>query len=194
MIKYNGCTFLCNRLNGKERLHILLVGNNLRRFRGEAENKVDSKGRVSIPAAFRRILEEGDPDWSSGLNPNLVIVYGRRNRKCLEGYSIGSIEIVDNLVSNLPRYSKEREILERLLNSQSIYIQLDENGRIILPLKLRKLVEIQTTAVFVGMGEKFQIWNPTNYISDMNLIEKNLSENNLEEELYSLLDNVKNQN
>ena len=49
------------------------------------------------------------------------------------------IEIVDNLVSNLPRYSKEREILERLLNSQSIYIQLDENGRIILPLKLRIL-------------------------------------------------------
>ena len=194
MIKYNGCTFLCNRLNEKERLHILLVGNNMRRFRGEAENKVDNKGRVSIPAAFRRILEEGDPDWSSGLNPNLVIVYGRRNRKCLEGYSLCSIEIVDNLVSNLPRYSKEREILERLLNSQSIYIQLDENGRIILPLKLRKLVEIQTTAVFVGMGEKFQIWNPTNYISDMSLIEKNLSENNLEEELYSLLDNVKNKN
>ena len=44
------------------------------------------------------------------------------------------------------------------------------------------------------MGEKFQIWKSTNYISDMNLIEKNLSENNLEEELYSLLDNVKNQN
>ena len=81
----------------------------MRRFRGEAENKVDNKGRVSIPAAFRRILEEGDPDWSSGLNPNLVIVYGRRNRKCLEGYSIGSIEIVDNLVSNLPRYSKKEK-------------------------------------------------------------------------------------
>ena len=43
------------------------------------------------------------------------------------------------------------------------------------------------------MGEKFQIWNPDNYVSDMNLIEKNLSENNLEEELYSLLDIVKNQ-
>ena len=53
----------------------------MRRFRGEAENKVDAKGRISIPAPFRRILEEGDPDWSSGLNPNLVIVYGRRNRK-----------------------------------------------------------------------------------------------------------------
>ena len=160
----------------------------MRRFRGEAENKVDAKGRISIPAPFRRILEEGDPDWSSSLNPNLVIVYGRRNRKCLEGYSIGSIEIVDNLVSNLPRYSKEREILERLLNSQSAQVQLDENGRIILPLKLRKLVDIESTAMFVGMGEKFQIWHPDNYTNDMNLIEKKLSENNLEEDLYSLLD------
>ena len=165
----------------------------MRRFRGEAENKVDTKGRVSIPAAFRRILEEGDPDWSAGLNPNLVIVYGRKNIKCLEGYSLGSIEIVDNLVSNLPRYSKEREILERLLNSQSVYIQLDENGRIILPSKLRKLVDIENAAIFVGMGEKFQIWNPSNYMNDMNLIEKNLSENNLEEELYSLLDSRKNE-
>ena len=160
----------------------------MRRFRGEAENKVDSKGRISIPAPFRRILEEGDPDWSSGLNPNLVIVYGRRNRKCLEAYSLRSIEIVDNLISNLPRYSNEREILERLLNSQSVQVQLDENGRIILPLKLRKLVDIESTAMFVGMGEKFQIWHPDNYTNDMNLIEKKLSENNLEEDLYSLLD------
>ena len=73
----------------------------MRRFRGEAENKVDNKGRVSIPAAFRRILEEGDPDWSSGLNPNLVIVYGRRNRKCLEGYSIGSLELLEKNVKGL---------------------------------------------------------------------------------------------
>ena len=160
----------------------------MRRFRGEAENKVDAKGRISIPAPFRRILEEGDPDWSSGLNPNLVIVYGRRNRKCLEGYSPRSIEIVDNLISNLPRYSNEREILERLLNSQSVQVQLDENGRIILPLKLRKLVDIESTAMFVGMGEKFQIWHPDNYTNDMNLIGKKLSENNLEEDLYSLLD------
>ena len=171
-----------------ERLHILWFENYMRRFRGEAENKVDAKGRISIPAPFRRILEEGDPDWSSSLNPNLVIVYGRRNRKCLEGYSLRSIEIVDNLISNLPRYSNEREILERLLNSQSVQVQLDENGRIILPLKLRKLVDIESTAMFVGMGEKFQIWHPDNYTNDMNLIEKKLSENNLEEDLYSLLD------
>ena len=174
--------------SGRRAPSYMVIGYYMRRFRGEAENKVDSKGRVSIPASFRRILEDGDPDWTTGINPNFVIVYGRRSRKCLEGYSIKSIEIVDNLVSNLPRYSKEREIIERLINSQSIYVQLDENGRIIIPLKLRELVNIENTAVFVGMGEKFQIWNPKNYVNDMKIIDKNLSENNLEEELYGLLD------
>ena len=50
------------------------------------------------------------------------------------------------------------------------------------------MVDIESTAMFVGMGEKFQIWHPDNYTNDMNLIEKKLSENNLEEDLYSLLD------
>ena len=56
-----------------------------RRFRGESIHKVDGKGRVSIPAAFRRVLEENDPDYALGLNPNLIIVYGNINRKFLGG-------------------------------------------------------------------------------------------------------------
>jgi len=162
----------------------------MRRFRGEAENKVDTKGRVSIPAPFRRVLEEGDPDWNAGvgINPNFVIVYGRRNNNCLEGYSLKSMNDVDDLVSRLPRYSKEREILERLLNSQSIYAQVDENGRIVLPPKLRELVGIKSSAMFVGMGDKFQVWKPEFYQEDMKLIDKRLTENNFEEELYAFLD------
>ena len=160
----------------------------MRRFRGEAENKVDAKGRVSIPAPFRRVLEEGDPDWTSGLNPNFVIVYGRRNSKCLEGYSLSSMNDVDDLVSRLPRYSKEREILERLLNSQSIYVQVDENGRIVIPPRIRERAQITSKAMFVGMGDKFQIWEPDSYRNDMMVIDQRLSENNFEDEIYSLLD------
>ena len=39
------------------------------RFRGESVHKVDQKGRVSVPASFRRVIEEGDPDWGAGVNP-----------------------------------------------------------------------------------------------------------------------------
>ena len=57
----------------------------IRRFRGESLNKVDAKGRVSVPAAFRRVIEEGDPDFSDGSYPNFVIVYGGVRSTCLEG-------------------------------------------------------------------------------------------------------------
>ncbi|MEM9123456.1 MAG: MraZ N-terminal domain-containing protein, partial [Pseudomonadota bacterium] len=41
----------------------------VRRFRGEFDQRVDGKGRMSIPASFRRVLEQGDPNWSSGGDP-----------------------------------------------------------------------------------------------------------------------------
>ena len=69
----------------------------IRRFRGESLHKVDAKGRVSVPAPFRRVLEEGDPDFSIGSNPNFVIVYGGVRGNCLEGYTLSSISKIDNL-------------------------------------------------------------------------------------------------
>ncbi len=159
----------------------------MRRFRGESFHKVDGKGRVSIPAPFRRVLEEGDPDCKSNNNPTCVLVYGRKGKKCLEGYSIQSMDEVDNLVSLLPRYSNEREMLERMLNAQSIYSQLDENGRLVLSSKLRELVDIKSEAVFVGMGDKFQIWEPELYRNDMGIMEKVLSTCDKNSDPFSLL-------
>ncbi|MDG2474564.1 MAG: division/cell wall cluster transcriptional repressor MraZ [Paracoccaceae bacterium] len=143
----------------------------MRRFRGESLHKVDVKGRVSIPAQFRRVLEEGDPDFKSGLNPSCVLVHNQKSKKCLEGYSISSINEVDDLVSRLPRYSRDREILERMLNAQSSYAQIDDNGRLVLSLKLRQRIEIESEAIFIGMGDKFQVWEPNAYRRDMEQIE-----------------------
>ena len=143
----------------------------MRRFRGESLHKVDTKGRVSIPAQFRRVLEEGDPDFKTGVNPSCVLVHGQKDKKCLEGYSISSINEVDDLVSELPRYSREREILERMLNAQSSYAQIDDNGRFVLSQKLRELISISAEAFFVCMGDKFQIWEPISYTEDMKKIE-----------------------
>lgn len=160
-----------------------------RRFRGESVHKVDSKGRVSIPAPFRRVLEEGDPDWVPGSQPNLVLVYGMRGRPCLEGYSLNGIEEVDDMISALPRYSREREILERMINTQSIYAQVDENGRMVLPAKLRDRINVTAEATFAGMGDKFQIWEPSAYEADMNAIGDWLGDQ--EEDVFALLDRAR---
>ena len=151
----------------------------IRRFRGESLHRVDAKGRVSVPAAFRRVLEEGDPDFSRESSPNFVIVYGGVRGACLEGYTISSISKVDKLISKLPRFSKDREMLERFINTQSTYMQLDETGRIVLSHRLKEKIGVGDEAIFAGMGEKFQIWEPKNYQNELNALDssfKNLSE------------------
>lgn len=138
-----------------------------RRFRGESVHKVDQKGRVSVPAPFRRVIEEGDPDWGPGQNPNFVLIYGMPSGNCLEGYTMQGAAALDERVSRLPSFSKQRRALERLLNTQSVYVQVDENGRIVLPQRLRDSFGLDAEAYFAGMGEHFQVWSPDAYAADM---------------------------
>lgn len=147
-----------------------------RGFRGESVHKVDQKGRVSVPAPFRRVLEEGDPDWSAGLNPNFVLIYGMPGSARLEGYTIEGIGKIDDAVSRMPRFSKSRAILERMLNTKSVYAQVDENGRIVLPVRLRELIGLDGEALFAGMGDKFQVWAPDAFGIDDGDLENALAE------------------
>lgn len=135
----------------------------VRRFRGEHDNKVDSKGRVSIPAAFRRVLEEGDPDWTEGSNPNLVLVYGGKSRKFIEGYTLRAMEEVEDQIAGMPPGSKDRRALELMFSGQSADVQVDDTGRIVLAAKLRDKIGITNRAIFVATVDTFQIWEPEAY-------------------------------
>ncbi|MCV6584545.1 MAG: division/cell wall cluster transcriptional repressor MraZ [Marinibacterium sp.] len=134
-----------------------------RRFRGESENKVDGKGRVSIPALFRRVLEAGDPNWKAGDNPELVIVYGNPRKNCLECYTIETIEEVDAKIDALPRASRQRQVLQNIFHGQSLPTSVDETGRLVLPAKLRDRIGLGDKAFFIAAGDTFQIWNPETY-------------------------------
>jgi len=137
-----------------------------RRFRGESENKVDAKGRVSIPASFRRVLEQADPNWREGDTPELVIVYGDHRRKFLECYTMEAIAEVDAKIDAMNRGSKERKILERLFSGQSLPTTVDETGRLVLPAKLRHKIGLENAAFFIASGDTFQIWKPETYASE----------------------------
>jgi MraZ protein len=137
----------------------------VRRFRGEFHQKVDGKGRVSIPADFRRVLESGDPSWSEGKAPEFVIVYGDHRRAYLECYTMEAAAKVDADIDDLPRGSIERRMLERLFNGQSLKTSIDETGRIVLPQKLRTKIDLGDEAYFIASGDTFQIWKPETYES-----------------------------
>lgn len=134
-----------------------------RRFRGESHHKVDSKGRVSIPASFRRVLEAGDPNWQNGQTPELVIVYGDHRRSFLECYTMQAIDEVDDQIAALPRGSMERKMLERLFHGQSFPTMVDDTGRLVLPAKLRQKIALDRQAFFIAAGDTFQIWKPETY-------------------------------
>ncbi len=134
-----------------------------RRFRGESHHKVDAKGRVSIPASFRRVIEASDPNWQSGAAPELVIVYGDHRRNYLECYTIQAIEEVDTKIDALPRGSMERKMLQRLFHGQSFPTAVDETGRLVLPAKLRQKIGLDKEAFFIAAGDTFQIWAPETY-------------------------------
>jgi len=132
-------------------------------FRGEWRHKVDAKGRVSVPANFRRVLEAGDPDWKQGQNPNFVIVYGDHRRKYLECYTMEAIAEVDRKIARMKRGSVERRMLEHMFSGQALPTSVDETGRIILSPALRKKIGITDEAYFIASGDTFQIWNPETY-------------------------------
>ena len=137
-----------------------------RRFRGESQHKVDTKGRVSIPASFRRVLEAGDPNWQPGGNPELVIVYGDHRRNYLECYTMAAIDEVDDKIDALPRGAMERKMLQRLFHGQSFPTNVDETGRLVLPAKLRSKIDLDGEAFFIAAGDTFQIWKPETYESE----------------------------
>ncbi len=133
-----------------------------RRFRGEYTFKVDAKGRVSIPAAFRRVIEAGDPDYTDGLRPQFVLVYGPSGQDYLEGYTIEEINALEDKINSLPASRlKSRLIKEKLTLSHDS--EIDPDGRLVLPARLREKIGLDKEAVFEGTLNTFRIWAPDRY-------------------------------
>jgi MraZ protein len=134
-----------------------------RRFRGSETFKVDAKGRVSIPAAFRRVIEESDPDWREGLRPNIVIVYGDERQTWLEAYTIAAIHEIDEQIESMQRGSKDRLILEDRMYGKATEVQIDDDGRLVLSQRLREKIGLTSEAFFISAGDHFKIWKPETY-------------------------------
>lgn len=158
------------------------------RFRGEWVHKVDSKGRVSIPADFRRALAEGDP--ANPNNPNFVLIYGLAENGYLEGYSAQGIEALEGQIEALD-YGVEREFLEDVMLTQSQGLSVDDNGRIVLPAHMRDRLGTSGEVIFAGTGEKFRIWEPAKYEAERAARRAEMAEKGLTRNAHALLNRAR---
>lgn len=125
-------------------------------FSSSATNKVDAKGRVSIPAPFRKVLA-GEQSPLLFLRPDV------KGRPAVEGFGEAYFDEMADQLQELNPLSDAYEALTDLMVSRTWQLPLDETGRIVLPAPLREAAGIEGEALFVGRIRTFQIWNPATY-------------------------------
>ena len=124
-------------------------------FLSTYENKLDKKGRVSVPASFRSYL--------SNLGYNGVVCYPSFNNQSIEAWPQDRIEKITQAIDSLNPFEEKRDFFATSILSESINLQFDTEGRISLTTKLLKHAKIKNSMLFVGQGKTFQIWEPANF-------------------------------
>ena len=124
-------------------------------FLSTYENKLDKKGRVSVPASFRSYL--------SNLGYNGVVCYPSFNNQSIEAWPQDRIEKISNAIDALNPFEEKKDFFATSILSESVNLQFDSEGRISIPEKLLKHAKIKNNVLFVGQGKTFQIWEPTTF-------------------------------
>ena len=130
------------------------------RFVSTFTNKIDAKGRVSVPASFRAVLERDGYGNGGGAG---IYCYPSLDAPALDAGGERLAQKIDGLLSGLPDYSDERDELSVALYGDVQVLAIDGDGRIIIPQALRTRAGLSGQVTFVGLGDKFQMWDPAEF-------------------------------
>ena len=122
-------------------------------FLSTSHNKIDLKFRVSIPASFRMNLEK--------TNENLIL-FKSLQFKCIEGTTSSRMQTYINAIDELDALSDDAFVL-RMMMADAFEIKFDINGRVVIPDTLMNFASLSDKAVFMGIGQSFYVWSPTEY-------------------------------
>ena len=121
-------------------------------FLSSYENRLDKKGRVSVPSSFRSFL--------NSMKFNGFVTYPSFTNSSLEACSKDRIEKISNAIDSLNPFEEKRDFFATSVLSESVNLQFDSEGRISLTQRLLKHAKIKNSMIFVGQGKTFQIWEP----------------------------------
>jgi MraZ protein len=115
-------------------------------------NRIDRKGRVSVPATFRAALI--DQPFQG------VVLFRSAGHACLEGFAMSRMEEMSARLDAFDLFSSEQDDLATAIFGDAMQLPFDGEGRIVLPSVLIEFSKLNEQVAFVGMGRKFQIWDP----------------------------------
>jgi MraZ protein len=145
-------------------------------FTSQYECKLDAKGRLVLPSRIKSQLPEGD-------GQELVIRKGFE--QCLIIYPMVEFKKVFSKISGLNEFNEEYRKLQRNFLSGVVTVELDGNGRFVIPKNLLTYAQIDKDVMLVGTGNKVEAWNPAIYekyiIQDQSELSK-LAQKHLEQE------------
>ena len=120
-------------------------------------NKMDKKGRVSVPASFRAALST---QAFQG-----VVLFRATNHACLEGFDFASMAELSERLDHFDLFSTEQDDLATTIFAEAVQCPFDGEGRISIPEALLSHAGIRDSVTFVGLGRKFQIWDTASFES-----------------------------
>ena len=124
-------------------------------FLGTHQNRLDAKGRVSVPAPFRTVLKAGNE-----ANGTHLVLRPSHQHPCIEAWPAAVFETLAEPLNRLDLFSQAHDDLAATLYSDAFPVEADKEGRIVLPDALVSYAGLGETVVFMGLGRIFQIWEP----------------------------------
>ncbi len=130
---------------------------------GEYHHSMDEKGRMIIPAKFREALGK-----------EFILTRGIEN--CIYVYPKQAFEKIAEKLNNLPFTKKNARSFARFFLSGAQEVELDKQGRILLPEPLLQYASLKKNSVIIGAGERLEIWDETKWIEFFTLEQNNMSD------------------
>jgi MraZ protein len=124
-------------------------------FRGNNEINIDAKGRMAMPSRYRDAL-------SNVCDGSLVVTIDLQD-KCLLIYPINEWEIIEAQISALPSFNSTTRKLQRILIGHAREVDIDGNGRILIPSELRQYAQLEKKLMLIGQRHRFELWSEDNW-------------------------------
>jgi MraZ protein len=122
-------------------------------FLGQHQNRLDAKGRVSVPSAYRAALKHLTGSSEMVLRPSFT-------HACIEAWPTSRFNELEKSLNALDVFSAEYEDLSTAIYANAYPVEADKDGRILLPEFLMKHAGLSDAVTFMGAGQTFQIWEP----------------------------------